>query len=97
MATTPDTRTHVQRVAELVAGFESPFGLELLSTVHWVVTREGAHSFAEVVNKAYGWNDRKKAFTRRQIELACQVLHEKGWLTDSTASPTKTQRAGASE
>ena len=91
VATTPDTRTHVQRVEELVAGFESPFGLELLSTVHWVVTREGADSVAEVVDKAYDWNNRKKAFSRRQIELACEVLREKGWLTADVASGEKTQ------
>lgn len=91
VATTPDTRTHVQRVEELVAGFESPFGLELLSTVHWVVTREGADSVAEVVDKAYDWNDRKKAFSPRQIELACEVLREKGWLTADVASGEKTQ------
>lgn len=97
VATTHDTRTHVQRVTELVAGFESPFGLELLSTVHWVVTREGADSLAEVVSTAHDWNDRKKAFTRRQIKLARQVLREKGWLTDNVASPAKTQPVATSE
>ena len=32
----PDTRAHFERVAELVEGFETSFGLELLSTVHWL-------------------------------------------------------------
>ena len=31
----PDTRARFDRVADRVAGFESSFGLELLSTVHW--------------------------------------------------------------
>jgi len=34
------TRTRFQRVSELVEGFESPFGLELLATVHWVAKKE---------------------------------------------------------
>lgn len=72
-----------RRVADLVAGFETPFGLELLSTVHWVATREGAGELEEVVSKTYAWGDRKKQFTRRQIELALQVLTEKGWIEDS--------------
>ena len=37
-----------ERVAELVQGFETPFGLELLSTVHWVCTRNWAGSADDV-------------------------------------------------
>lgn len=40
----PDTRSRFDRVAELVEGFETPFGLELLATVHWVATKEGVAS-----------------------------------------------------
>ncbi len=54
----PDTRTRLDKVAELVEGFESPFGLELLSTVHWVVKHESVNSIDEVVNHAYAWDDR---------------------------------------
>ncbi len=35
------TRKHYNKVSDLVEGFETPFGLELLSTVHWVVTKIG--------------------------------------------------------
>src|SRR5207244_2108142 len=37
-----ETLRRFERVTDLVQGFETPIGLELLSTVHWVVTREGA-------------------------------------------------------
>ena len=57
-----------------MAGFETPFGLELLSTVHWTIARESAGSINEVVSKIYGWNDRKKQFSPRQIALAVDVL-----------------------
>ena len=84
VATTTDTQARFNRVADLVAGFESPFGMELLSTVHWVVERENATSVDDVVDKAYAWNDRKREFSPRQIEVAYNALCEKGWLTGSS-------------
>jgi hypothetical protein len=74
------TRAHFNRVADLVEGFETPFGLELLSTVHWVATREGATSADRAIAQSYAWNDRKKRFSYRQISLALGVLANKGWL-----------------
>lgn len=74
-----ETRERFQRVNELVEGFETPFGLELLATVHWVMKHEKAASFEEVVKKTYAWNSRKKQFTERQIGLAVDVLVYKGW------------------
>jgi len=75
----PDTRTRFDKVAHLVEGFESPFGLELLSTVHWVIRNESANSVSEVINQTYAWNDHKRQFTPRQITLATDVLSVKGW------------------
>lgn len=69
------------RVGQLVEGFETPFGLELLATVHWVATREGATSPAEAVSKVYAWNRRKKQFSPRQIGIAFETLRTKGWLS----------------
>jgi len=68
------------KVSDLVSGFESPFGLELLSTVHWVATREGAGDLDDVISRVYEWNERKKNFSTRQIELALDVLRSKGWV-----------------
>ena len=76
----PETRHRYDRVAHLVAGFESSFGLELLSTVHWVITRESPENLNDVISRVYGWNDRKKRFSARQIELAADVLAKKGWI-----------------
>ncbi|MCL2775790.1 MAG: macro domain-containing protein [Oscillospiraceae bacterium] len=36
----PETTNHINRVAELVDGYETPFGMELLATVHWVAKNE---------------------------------------------------------
>ena len=76
----PETRARFDRAANLVDGFESTFGLELLSTVHWVITRESPGSIDETVSRIYGWNDRKRRFSARQIELAANVLANKGWI-----------------
>jgi O-acetyl-ADP-ribose deacetylase (regulator of RNase III) len=75
-----DTRGRFDRVANLVEGFETPFGLELLATVHWVATREQAVTAEAVAAHVYAWNERKKRFSRRQIALAFEVLRSKGWL-----------------
>jgi O-acetyl-ADP-ribose deacetylase (regulator of RNase III) len=76
----PDTKSRFDRVAQLIHGFETPFGMELLATVHWVCIREGAASGEEAVKCTYAWNERKKAFNPRQITLAREVLAAQGWL-----------------
>jgi len=75
----PLTRRRFDRVAELVEGFESSFGLELLSTVHWVLTHEKPQSRDALVAGVYGWNEHKQCFSPRQIALAVDVMVEKGW------------------
>ncbi len=76
----PQTKQHYDRVSNLVEGFESPFGMELLSTVHWIISKEGITAKDQVVVKVHQWNALKKQFTSRQIELAYNVLADKGWL-----------------
>lgn len=81
----PETRTRLERVENLVTGYESDVGLELLATVHWVMDREGARTIEEVVLKTYDWNNRKKRFTEPQIGRAVQRLSEQGWLEEPVA------------
>jgi len=76
----PDTRTRFDKVAKLVDGFESPFGLELLSTVYWIMKNESVNSLSEVIKLTYAWNDHKRQFTPRQIALAADVVAERGWV-----------------
>ncbi len=75
-----DTQACLKRVFELVEGFESPFGLELLSTVHWVASEKQCRSLGDVTTEVYAWSSRKKQFSERQIELALNTLTNKGWL-----------------
>ena len=69
-----------ERVSRLVEGFESPYGLELLATVHWIVTREKPATIEQLVKLFYDWAERKKRFSRNQILLTAKVLKEKGWI-----------------
>ena len=74
------TRQRFERVTDLVEGFESSFGLELLSTVHWILEHETVESQDDLVARTYRWNELKKRFSPRQIRLAANVLVEKGWI-----------------
>ena len=74
-----DTVARFDRVGKLVEGFETPFGLELLATVHWVVTHESANNTEDAATLIYAWNDRKKRFSARQISIAFQTLSSQGW------------------
>ena len=76
----PQTKQHLHKVSNLVEGFESPFGMELLATVHWVTTKENATSKEQVVAKVHQWNKPKSQFTPRQIELAYNILKKEGWI-----------------
>lgn len=81
----PNTRRRFERVADLVKGFETPFGLELLSTVHWVSTQEGATTSDKAINATFEWNERKRRFSPQQIALAWNILRDKGWLSSNPA------------
>lgn len=87
----PGTRARFDRVAQLVEGFETPFGLELLATVHWVAQREArSPNPQDVAEQVYAWNERKRQFTPRQIGVALKVLAHQGWLT-APATPESAQ------
>lgn len=77
----PCTRERFDRVSRLVEGFESPQGLELLSTVHWLNKYEDAKTTADVINRTHSWNHRKQQFTSRQIIIAKKALDTENWLS----------------
>jgi O-acetyl-ADP-ribose deacetylase (regulator of RNase III) len=79
----PEVRTRLNRVADLVEGFETPFGLELLSTVHWVASREPVNTPNDVIDRTYAWGIRKRQFSERQLYLALDRLIKQTWITNS--------------
>ncbi|MES2771413.1 MAG: macro domain-containing protein [Pseudomonadota bacterium] len=76
------SRARFERVTQLVEGFESPDGLELLATVHWVMKHEGADQADALERQVHGWNKRKRQFTPRQLTIAAERLRSQGWLND---------------
>lgn len=68
----------VEPILSLVKGFEGAYGMELLASVHWVVSREPEANAASVVAAIRGWTDRKgRLFTEAHIERAMEHLLER--------------------
>jgi O-acetyl-ADP-ribose deacetylase (regulator of RNase III) len=67
-------------VMELVTGVASAYGLELLATVHWVLTRDGADA-ANVASSVSAWSARKgRLFTDLHIDRAVERLQAQHWI-----------------
>ena len=57
----------LRQVAELIEGFETPYGMELLSSVHWFACHsdQPAKDEATAVAGVHSWNDRKRTMFNR--------------------------------
>lgn len=76
-----DLHAHVSKVANLIEGFQSPFGMELLATVHWVATNEQADTLEKAVQAVKAWNERKNQLMKKEhIEIAWDRLVELCWI-----------------
>ncbi len=83
LATHKDSIQRLNKVAELIEGFETPYGMELLSSVHWIAHRDPhpARSSEEAVNKIHQWSDRKqKMFASQHIRITWDRLAELHWI-----------------
>jgi len=78
-----DTRKRFQDVGELIQGFETPYGMELLATVHWVGKHEDPSTAEDTITKVHAWSERKKMFPEQHIRLAWDVLNREGWLSSA--------------
>ncbi len=78
-----DTRSRIDQVADLIEGFESPYGMELLATVHWAATqedREAATRPDAALKIIKNWNTRKAALMKEEhVKAAWTQLHDRGW------------------
>jgi len=72
-----EARQHLQQVSDLIFGFETPYDLELLSTVDWILKKNTnkADDSDFVVESVQAWNDRKKKiFPPTDIEQVREYL-----------------------
>ncbi len=74
------TLSRFDRVVELIDGFETPYGMELLATVHWVAKQESAVDAEDAIRHVHAWSDRKKKFQEPHIRMAWDVMKTKEWL-----------------
>jgi hypothetical protein len=81
------TSKRMAQVLRLTKGYESAYGLELLSSVHWIAAPEdGPSDGAAIVTRIGSWSHRKKRmFTETHIHMAWNHLQKHGWLTPATA------------
>ncbi len=71
------------RVNRLIEGFETPYGLELLSSVHWLAAHASppAEGKDEAVEGIAAWNERKRhMFRPEHVRLAWDRLATEGWV-----------------
>jgi len=74
----------IQRVKEIIEGYETPFGLELLATVHWTMKHENKHNVKDIVGYIHKWSFRKSGLFKEQyINRAVEWLSRFDLLTPS--------------
>lgn len=81
---TQDESLHrLGRVSEVIRGFETPYGMELLASVHWVArhAEPPAMNAPAAVTQIHAWNQRKRQmFQDEHIKVAWRALADNQWL-----------------
>ena len=75
--------SRVNRVGELIQGFETPYGMELLSSVHWVCVhgKPKATTPGAALESVHKWNERKLKMLRPEhTRIAYQRLRDLAWI-----------------
>lgn len=76
----PATNERLERVTQLIQGFETPYGMELLSTVYWIAKDKNVLDVEQVVNEFHNWNEHKRMFNSEHIMVALETLRTKHWI-----------------
>jgi len=71
----------IAKLSRLIQGYESPYGLELLSSVHWLGDQENCYPVEKIIEELKKWNDGKRnRFDDETIWAAYERLKEDGLL-----------------
>lgn len=71
----------VSKLSLLVEGYESPFGMELLSSIHYLASNEGIATQPEMSNALDEWNDHKRdSFSIESVSAALTRLKEDSFI-----------------
>jgi O-acetyl-ADP-ribose deacetylase (regulator of RNase III) len=86
-----DAHSRLERVSRLIQGFETPYGMEMLATVHWAAQEDTAAVTdpEAAIAGVQSWSDRKRTlFKPQHLRKAWQRLSEQGWLSGDSLLPT---------
>ncbi|MCI0445689.1 macro domain-containing protein [bacterium] len=78
----------LEKIAKLIEGFETPYGMELLSSTHWVAIHSSpsANNLEDAIHAIQNWSPRKRRMFRTgHIAVAWERLKEAGWLTEQVS------------
>lgn len=78
-----EAERRLEKIQKLIEGFETPYGMELLSTVHWVTAHEKqvTDDPEAIVSTVFEWSERKKQIMKpKHIIKAWDHLKESGWI-----------------
>lgn len=71
----PYLQNAIEVIKQIIYGYETTYGMELLGTVHWVCVHSDVKSIDDVVKEVHSWNARKKEIMSKiEIERAYEHL-----------------------
>lgn len=85
-----ELEARIDRVRRVIDGFQSPYGMELIASVHWVAAHEsGVDSLDDAITAVHAWNTRKRTLLEpAHVEAAWQRLRAEGWIPQIQAVET---------
>jgi O-acetyl-ADP-ribose deacetylase (regulator of RNase III) len=86
IAASSDSIQRLEQVQRLIEGFETPYGMELLATVHWAAQEIhfSGNDLQELIEVVHSWNSRKRErFKPIHIQTAWNRLYSEGWITST--------------
>ena len=100
LANGPETKARMDRVAGLIKGYEDPYGMELLSSVHWVMQHQPAacDDADAAISAVQDWNERKRHQLKPEhLRKAWHRLKEQHWDHSTTMGAGDGPAAGPSD
>jgi O-acetyl-ADP-ribose deacetylase (regulator of RNase III) len=85
LAEDSEAQKRLERVSRLIEGFETPYGMELLSTVHWTANEDPQRAADPdwVVERVHKWSARKSnLFTPNHVHKALERLRSQDWIAN---------------
>ncbi len=85
-------KQRLEHVSNLIEGFETPYSIELLATVHWVAVHETpkVSSLEEAIEAVHKWNQRKKdIYSADHIKVVWEQLANQGWIKPVAKMPRR--------